>query len=150
MGDFFSMNDIQPLLDGIRDELSTDVYYVYKDKRHFFLEALATAVATAVLIDYVKGLLDPRGAGEKHREYLKQLVERLRHEDMISIKAEMQALETTASDLMKSVPPNMTPAKEKAALESLQSALVEIGMPAVQAELHSQNIALLVKEHVNA
>lgn len=144
------MNNIQPLVDGIRDELSTDVYYVYKDKRHFFLEALVTAVATACLIDYVKGLLNPRGAGEKHREYLKELVERLRHEDMISIKAEMHALDTTANELMKSVGPHMTPANEKAALESLQSALVQIGMPAVQAELHSQNIALLVKDHVNA
>ena len=144
------MNDIQPLVDGIRDELSTDVYYAYKDKRHFFLEALATAVATACLIEYVKGLLDPRGLGEKHREYLKDLVELLRDEDMISIRAEMDTLDKTANDLMKSASNQLTPANEKAALESLQTALVQIGMPATQAELHSQNIAQLVRGHVNA
>jgi hypothetical protein len=144
------MNDIQPLVDEIRDELSTDVYYAYKDKRHFFLEALATAVATACLIEYVKGLVNPRDIGEKHRGYLKDLVERLREGDMISIKAEMDTLDKTANDLMKSAPSQLTPANEKAALESLQAALVQIGMPAVQAELHSQSIAQLVRAHVNA
>jgi hypothetical protein len=144
------VNEIQPLVDGIRDELSTEVYYVYKDKRHFFLEAFATAVATACLIEYVKGLVDPHGLGEKHREYLKDLAERLRAEDMISIRAEMDMLDKTANELMQSVHPQSTSANERAALESLKTALAQIGMPAVQAELHSQNIAQLVRDHVNA
>ena len=142
------MSEIQPLLDDVRDELGTDIYYVYKDERHFLLESIAVAIATACLVEYVKGLLDPRGMGESHRQYLKELVEQVRGGNMISIKAEMDALDKEADALMKAARPEIAAEREKAAIENLQAALIQIGVPSTQAELHSKGVAALVKGHL--
>jgi hypothetical protein len=143
------MSEIQPILDDIRDELGTDIYYVYRDERHFLLESLAVAVATACLIEYVKGLLAPRELGERHRQHLKEFVQEVRGGDMISIKAEMDALDKEARALLKAAPSEITAEREKAAIENLQTALIQFGMPSTQAEVHSKSVAALVKTHLN-
>lgn len=143
------MSQFQNVLEEIRDELSTDIYYIYKDKRHFLLEAIAAAVAMACLIEYFKGLLGPKEIGEAHRQYVKEFVDLVRNDKIISIKAEMDVLEQEAIELGTVACSNLTDENEKAAIQQLEVALKQIGMPSVQAETHSKNIAALVKEHFN-
>jgi hypothetical protein len=143
------MHQVQSLLDEIRDELSTDVYYIYTDKRYFLLETIAVSLATACLLEYFKGLLGPREAGEAHRQYIRDFVGLVRNDDVISIKAEMEVLEKQASVILRTARPDATDEREKIAVESLKAALTQMGMPSTQAEVHSENIAALVKDYLN-
>lgn len=141
------MDQTQPLLDDIRDELSTDIYYIYEDERHFLLETVAGAIAMACLIDYVKGLLSPKELGEQHHQYLKEFVERTRKNEIISIKSEMDRLENETREL--TLPPllELTEERETTAIEGLRNALEQMGMPVERAKLHAQNIAASVRSY---
>jgi len=134
------------LLQEVADQLGLDVYYVYPDSRHFIPETVVLAVATACVIEFLKGFFDFNGLGKASREAVLDLARRWRSNQDLEPLIQTLDLQGLASEVLEVSPSSASAADLDKGQASLTQALSEFGMDQNLANEHAQAIRAVMEK----
>jgi len=122
------MMDAQGIVDQVQSEIGLDAYHIYPDSRRFIPEVVLWGIASACVIEFVKGFVDFKKLGEDARSKLNELLRRWKQKDDFEKFVESEYLEVIVYRAIETIPPRLSDAKIDAAREELVLALVEFGL----------------------
>jgi hypothetical protein len=137
--------DAANLLNDIRDELGTDVYYFYPDTRHQIPDTVIWGFVSACILEFLKGFIDLNGLGKTTREAARELLKRWRSRQEPEPWIQTLNLHDVIAEALQQPPTPVSAADLSKGEAALRQALCDLGMePHVAAE-HAKAISSLME-----
>jgi hypothetical protein len=141
------MNTDDLLIGSIIDELGIDVYHIYPTSKRLIPETVIWAIASACLIEFLKGLGGFNNLGQQTRAKLDEFLRRWRTRDSFEPYIQTLNLQKPIADGMhaiRQVPPASNDFEK--ARKSLEDSLIEFGLHSSDAHEHAIRISELISQ----
>ena len=71
------------LVNKIKDGINIDIYGIYEreETKHLLVESILITIFSGLVVEYLKGLLNPKMAGEKRYQQLSELLKKIKNEE---------------------------------------------------------------------
>ena len=144
------MNTDDALIGAIVDELGLDVYHLYPDSKRLIPDTVIWGIASACLIEFLKGLGGFNTLGQQAKDKLNELLRRWRTRDAFEPFIQTLNLqEPIANELqdIRKTPPLSD--KFEQARQSLVDAFIQFGLNRDDANEHAVRISELVSQAIS-
>ena len=138
---------LEGLLQSVEGVLGIDAYRIYPNSQRLIAEAVLVSVAAACIGQFLKGLIDFEKLGSATRQHLDELIRRWRQREAIDAFADAHDPRALLDEALRHLPRAIQEHQKREALEALQAALEEFGLPRKRAEERARAIAQLVVDY---
>ena len=132
------------LIAEVGDEIGIEAYRIYPNSRRLIPEPVLWGIASACVIEFVKGLVDFKGLGEATKSRLLELSRRFRERDSLESFVEHNDLTEPIRLALSALPKKITDEDYEKGRGELEAALRLFGLPSASAQAHAAAIA----EHI--
>jgi len=143
------MSRLDQLTSDIIEELGIDVYSGYDQERHLITEAVLISIASALIAEFLKGLINPKQLGLAARERINRLLKTFESKEGLgSVDAHAEINELVASVRSMEPPPNSEQLAQ--AETTVANSLERFGMKHYVALEHAKSIRSLVEVSISS
>lgn len=138
------MAKLEQLRSEILEELGTDVYNVYDEERHLIPDAVLISVASALIAQFLIGLIDPKQVGAATREKIEQLLNSVKQKKDLGRVSPDKELDNLLN-YAKSNPEHLGPKQLAEGERNLLQGMKTLGMSERVASEHAKSISALIE-----
>jgi hypothetical protein len=138
------MRDGQELVTQVQNKIGLDAYHIYPDSRRFIPEAVLWGIASACVIEFIKGFVDFKLVGESAKRTLLELSSRFRRKDSFEDFVQQHDIKDITLHIIAVLPPTISDRAYDDGLRELETALIQFGLRPVPAKARATEIAKLI------
>lgn len=137
------------LVENVRHKIGIDAYRYYSDSKHAITETVLVGIATACILQYLRGYVDFEKIGKQNSARVKAMIENWRKRSGLERVSDKKLIRASMAAALEMIPPIPTPDERASATTLLEEALREFGLPEKLAHERAKEIDALVQDHIS-